>query len=113
MAEVWEGRDGLLDRPVAVKLPLEHLRGQPEFMERFRREAVAAARLNHPLVVAVYDTGSDAELGGYIVMELVDGPSLRDVIKADGRVPVGQAVEIAAQVAAALGFAHHHGVVHR
>ena len=113
MAEVWAGHDTLLDRPVAVKLPLDHLRSQPGFMARFRREAVAAARLNHPKVVAVYDTGDDAELGAYIVMELVPGPSLRQVIRSEGPLAVDRAVETAAQVAAALEFAHMHGMVHR
>ncbi|HEX5268012.1 MAG TPA: protein kinase, partial [Acidimicrobiales bacterium] len=113
MAEVWEAHDSLLDRPVAVKVPLVHLRMQPDFMARFRREAVAAARLNHPNVVAVYDTGADADLGGYIVMELVPGPSLRQLIKSDGALPVEQAVEVAGQVATALEFAHSRGVVHR
>ena len=113
MAEVWEAHDSLLDRPVAVKVPLPHLRTQPDFMARFRREAVAAARLNHPNVVAVYDTGDDPDLGAYIVMELVPGPSLRDVIRSDGALPVEQAVEVAGQVADALEFAHSRGVVHR
>jgi tRNA A-37 threonylcarbamoyl transferase component Bud32 len=113
MAEVWEAHDSLLDRPVAVKVPLPHLRMQPDFMMRFRREAVAAARLNHPNVVAVYDTGTDPDLGAYIVMELVPGPSLRDVIKSEGPFPVERAVAVAGQVAAALEFAHRRGVVHR
>ncbi|HET6809770.1 MAG TPA: protein kinase [Acidimicrobiales bacterium] len=113
MAEVWEAHDSLLDRPVAVKVPLAHLRMQPDFMMRFRREAVAAARLNHPNVVSVYDTGSDPDLGAYIVMELVPGPSLRDVIKSEGPFPVERAVAVAGQVAAALEFAHRRGVVHR
>jgi len=113
MAEVWEGYDRLLDRAVAVKMPLGHLREQPEFLARFQREAVAAARLSHPLVVAVYDTGIDPEAGAYIVMELVRGGSLRDVLKAEGSLPVARAVAIASQVATALQFAHERGVVHR
>ncbi len=112
MAEVWEGYDTLLARPVAVKLPLAHLRTQQVFLDRFHREAVAAARLTHPNVVAVYDTGTD---GGdsYIVMELVRGVSLRETLRAEGRLPTPRAVDIALQVAAALQFAHRSGVVHR
>lgn len=113
MAEVWEARDELLARPVAVKVPLAHLRARPEFMERFRREAVAAARLNHPNVVAVYDTGSDPLVGGYIVMELISGLSLRQVMREQGLLGVNRSVDIAAQVAGALHYAHEHGVVHR
>ena len=113
MAEVWEGYDRLLDRPVAVKMPLVHLRDQPEFLQRFRREAIAAARLTHPLIVAVYDTGIDPEVGAYIVMELVTGGSLRDVMRSHGRLPVARAVTLAAEVAGALQYAHDRGVVHR
>lgn len=112
MAEVWSARDALLDREVAVKLPLEPLRGRGEFTERFRREAVAAARLNHPRVVRVYDTGTDPDRGSFIVMELVEGPSLKTVM-ASGRLMPERAVELAAEVAQALDFAHRAGVVHR
>jgi serine/threonine-protein kinase len=112
MAEVWRAHDARLDREVAVKLPLAHLRSRPDFIERFRREAVAAARLNHPRVVRVYDTGSDADLGAFIVMELVDGPSLKAIL-AQGGLALGPAVELAAQVAGALDFAHRAGVIHR
>jgi hypothetical protein len=113
MAEVWRAHDQRLDRPVAVKMPLRHLADRPEFMERFRREAVAAARLSHPRVVGVYDTGADPELGGFIVMELIDGPSLRTELAAQGSLPVERSVAIAAEVASALDFAHSRGIVHR
>lgn len=112
MAEVWEGHDDLLDRDVAVKVPLAHLSDQPAFEERFRREAVAAARLSHPNVVAVHDTGEDGG-SSFIVMELVRGPSLRRVLDKRGSLGVDQSVAVADQVAAALGFAHRFGVVHR
>ena len=112
MAEVWRAHDTRLDRQVALKVPLAHLRSRPDFMERFRREAVAAARLNHPRVVRVYDTGSDADLGAFIVMELVDGPSLKAIL-AQGGLALGPAVELAAEVAGALDFAHRAGVIHR
>src|SRR5579875_1355556 len=113
MAEVWKAHDLRLDRAVAVKMPLHHLRDRPEFMERFRREAVAAARLNHPRVVGVYDTGSDPELGGYIVMELVDGPSLKSLMAEGGPLWVERSGSLAAEVAAALDFARRRGIVHR
>ncbi|MHB1486563.1 MAG: protein kinase domain-containing protein [Acidimicrobiales bacterium] len=112
MAEVWEGHDELLARSVAVKLPLAHLAGQPGFMERFRREAVAAARLSHPNVVAVYDTGTDGD-DSFIVMERVHGCSLRQILDDRQGLGVAASVAIAAQVASALDFAHRHGVVHR
>jgi len=113
MAVVWSAHDVLLDRRVAVKFPLGPMRSRPEFLARFRREAVAAARLNHPHVVAVYDTGDDPALGPFIVMELVPGPSLRQILKAEGNLSVDRAVDIAGQVATALDFAHSRGVVHR
>ncbi|MGH9205861.1 MAG: protein kinase, partial [Acidimicrobiales bacterium] len=74
MAEVWDGHDELLARPVAVKIPLAHLAGQAAFVERFRKEAIAAARLSHPNLVSIYDTGTDGN-DSFIVMELVRGPS--------------------------------------
>ena len=84
----------------------------PTFVERFRREAQAAANLTHPNIVAVYDWGE--EHGTYfIVMEYVDGPSLSEVLRSDGPFAPRKAAEIAADVAAALGFAHRNGVVHR
>jgi hypothetical protein len=112
MAEVWEGHDALLARPVAVKLPLQHLARQPAFLERFRREAVSAARLTHPNVVAIYDTGVDRD-DSFIVMELVNGLSLRQELVRDGRIPPGRTAVLAAQVADALDFAHRSGLVHR
>ena len=112
MAEVWRAHDTRLDRQVAVKVPLSHLRARPDFIERFRREAVAAARLNHPRVVRVYDTGSDEDLGAFIVMELVDGPSLKAILSERG-LALAPAVDLAAEVAGALDFAHRAGVIHR
>jgi serine/threonine protein kinase len=112
MAEVWEGHDVLLARPVAVKLPHPHLGRQEAFRKRFRREAVAAARLSHPNVVAIFDTGTDNE-DYFIVMERVDGPSLREFLVPDRPLPVEKAVSVARQVASALDYAHRQGVVHR
>src|SRR5438309_6719286 len=86
MAEVWEGRDEILDRPVAVKVLHPRLAGDEQFQERFRLEAVAAARLAHPNVVSTFDTGIDGDVA-YIVMELVAGRPLREVMNV-GPLPV-------------------------
>ena len=112
MAEVWEGKDEILDRPVAIKVLHPRLASDDQFQERFRREAVAAARLAHPNVVATFDTGMDGSVA-YIVMELVTGRTLREVLKADGPLPVAKAVATAAAVADALHYAHEAGIVHR
>ncbi|HEX2738286.1 MAG TPA: protein kinase, partial [Acidimicrobiia bacterium] len=112
MADVYLARDQLLDRAVALKVLFSEFARDPSFVERFRREAQAAANLNHPNIVGIYDWGQ--EDGTYfIVMEYVEGRSLRDVLRADGLVPARQAAEIGADIAAALAFAHHNGVVHR
>src|SRR5437764_4924433 len=112
MAEVWEGHDVVLARRVAVKLPHAHLGRQESFRRRFRREAVAAARLSHPNIVSIFDTGTDDE-DNFIVMERVDGPSLRQLFVPDRAMPVDRAVSITGQVASALEYAHRQGVVHR
>ncbi len=114
MAEVWEATDEILGRPVAIKILLPHLAADQSFRERFRREAIAAARLAHPNVVATFDTGIDP-VGSvpYIVMELVPGRTLYQVLATDGPLPPHRCVQIAVQVAAALDYAHRHGVVHR
>jgi serine/threonine-protein kinase len=112
MAEVYLARDQLLDRPVALKALFPEYAREPSFVERFRREAQAAANLNHPNIVAIYDWGQEA--GTYfIVMEYVEGQSLRDLIRTNGTLDPGQAAEIAADIAGALAFAHKAGVVHR
>ncbi len=112
MAEVYLARDQLLDRPVALKALFPEYAREPSFVERFRREAQAAANLNHPNIVAIYDWGQES--GTYfIVMEYVEGRSLRDLIRSEAPVDPGQSAEIAAEIAAALGFAHRGGVVHR
>ena len=112
MADVYLAHDQLLDRPVAVKVMFpEHAREQA-FVERFRREAQAAANLNHPNIVAVYDWGQ--QYGTYfIVMEYVDGRPLSEIIRSEGPLHPNRSAEIAADTAAALGFAHRNGVVHR
>jgi beta-lactam-binding protein with PASTA domain/tRNA A-37 threonylcarbamoyl transferase component Bud32 len=112
MSDVYLARDQVLDRPVAVKVLFPEYAKDPTFVERFRREAQAAAKLNHPNVVAVYDWGE--ELGTYfIAMEYVEGRSLSEIIRAEGPLPPRRVAEITADVASALGFAHRNGVVHR
>jgi len=112
MAEVYLARDLLLDRPVAVKVLFPEFASDQSFVERFRREARAAANLNHPNIVSIYDWGE--ENGTYfIVMEYVDGLTLRDVIRRQGPLQATRAAEIGADIAAGLHFAHVNGVVHR
>ncbi|MCP5026096.1 MAG: Stk1 family PASTA domain-containing Ser/Thr kinase [Actinomycetia bacterium] len=112
MADVFLARDLLLDRPVAVKVLFPQFASDASFVERFRREAQAAANLNHPNIVAVYDWGSDK--GAYfIVMEYVEGRSLADILKAEGTLHPDRSADVATDVAAALSFAHRNGVVHR
>jgi len=112
MAEVWQATDQTLGRAVAVKILHPHLAGDAEFRDRFRREAVAVARLVHPNIVAIYDTcrddGADA-----IVMELVRGRTLRDFLDERHRLEPVEVVHIGIEVAAALDCAHRAGVIHR
>ncbi len=112
MAEVYLARDQLLDRPVAVKVLHREFARDPQFVERFRREAQAAAALNHPNVVAVYDWGQEAGTS-FIVMEYVEGRPLSEIIREGGARDPRTAARIAAHVAAALSFAHQRGLVHR
>ena len=112
MAEVWEAVDEILGRPVAVKILHAHLASDQSFLERFRREAIAAAGLAHPNVVATYDTGVDDGVT-FIVMELVDGQTLRQTMNELGPLATDRAVHIAAEVADALHYAHRSGIVHR
>ena len=112
MAQVWEAHDEILARAVAVKVLHPHLAVDTAFLERFRREAVAAARLSHPNVVAVFDTGVDGGLA-FIVMELVRGETLRELLAVQGAMGPARAVQIAAQVAEALDYAHGQGIIHR
>jgi serine/threonine-protein kinase len=99
MSEVHKGRDVRLSRDVAVKVLRQDLARDPQFQERFRREAQNAAALNHPAIVAVYDTGETRNEHGslpYIVMEYVDGRTLRDIVKTEGPLPGQRAMEIMA-----------------
>jgi beta-lactam-binding protein with PASTA domain/tRNA A-37 threonylcarbamoyl transferase component Bud32 len=116
MAEVHRGRDLRLGREVAVKVLRSDLARDPSFQVRFRREAQAAASLNHPAIVAVYDTGEDRSSSGatpYIVMEYVEGETLRDVLRREGVLSPERAMSFAADICAALDFSHRNGIVHR
>jgi eukaryotic-like serine/threonine-protein kinase len=116
MAEVHRGRDLRLGREVAVKVLRSDLARDPSFQVRFRREAQAAASLNHPAIVAVYDTGEDRTTTGatpYIVMEYVEGETLRDVLRREGPLPAERAMSLAADICGALDFSHRNGIVHR
>ena len=112
MAEVYLATDRVLDRPVAVKILGSWLAGDGTFVERFRREALAAARISHPNLVAVFDAGSEDDVH-FIVMELVPGETLRDVLRREGRIAPGRAAGIAASVGDALAVAHAARIVHR
>ena len=120
MAEVYEGTDRRLNRRVAIKVLRPDLARDPMFQERFRREAQSAAGLNHPNIVAIYDTGEDLIGEGanqvsvpYIVMEFVDGVTLRHMLNSGPRILPERALEVIAGVLAALDYAHRHGIVHR
>ncbi|WP_061961315.1 Stk1 family PASTA domain-containing Ser/Thr kinase [Demequina flava] len=121
MAEVHIGYDTRLGRTVAIKILRADLARDPSFQTRFRREAQAAAGLNHPAIVAVYDTGEEHTTGPdgnphatpYIVMEYVEGHTVRDILKGDVAAPIDEAIEITSGVLTALDYAHHAGLVHR
>jgi eukaryotic-like serine/threonine-protein kinase len=112
MASVHLARDEELERPVAIKLLAVPLSADPAFRERFLREAKLAARLSHPNVVSVFDTG-EHEGRPFIVMEWVDGETLADLLHRQGALPVGEALGLARQAAAGLAHAHAAGLVHR
>jgi serine/threonine-protein kinase len=113
MAAVWEGYDETLARSVAIKILHPHLAADQQFLERFKHEAVAAARLSHPNVVATYDAGMAGPATAFIVMELVRGETLRHLLDARGPVPPRLAAGIGRQIADALAHAHAAGLIHR
>ncbi len=116
MSEVHLARDVRLGRDVAVKVLRADLARDPSFYLRFRREAQNAAALNHPAIVAVYDTGEAETAAGplpYIVMEYVNGVTLRDIVHTDGPMPPRRAIEVIADACQALNFSHQHGIIHR
>jgi eukaryotic-like serine/threonine-protein kinase len=121
MAEVHIGHDTRLGRTVAIKVLRSDLARDPSFLARFRREAQSAAALNHPAIVAVYDTGEDTHTDTqgasvhvpFIVMEYVEGHTVRDILQDGAAVPIEEAVEITAGILSALEYSHQAGIVHR
>jgi serine/threonine protein kinase len=114
MSTVRLARDRRLERSVAVKLLAEHLADDASFVSRFRREALAAARLVHPNIVQVFDFGLDQDTGRqYIVMEYVQGKSGAQLLRDQGKLPIAEALAIVGHACRGLEFAHRHGVVHR
>ncbi len=120
MAEVWEAVDIRLDRAVAIKMLLGHLAEDRGFVERFRREAIAAARLSHPNIVTVYDAGADvaqhhvtgaSRVRPFMIMELVRGESLRLLLRRG--IDLDSAIDLISQTCDGLGYAHAHGLIHR
>ncbi|MGI8532226.1 MAG: Stk1 family PASTA domain-containing Ser/Thr kinase, partial [Geodermatophilaceae bacterium] len=116
MAEVHRARDMRLGRDVAVKVLRQDLARDSQFQVRFRREAQASASLSHPAIVAVFDTGEDTVGEGstpFIVMEYVEGQTLREILRSDGPLPPARAVMICSDICSALDFSHRNGIVHR
>jgi serine/threonine-protein kinase len=117
MATVWLARDDVLARAVAVKVLHPHLADDEEFLARFRREALAAARLAHPNIVSIYDTGSEEVAGDdprhYIVMEYCGGGTLTPIVEREAPLEPDRAARIGTSICDALGYAHRHGIVHR
>ena len=116
MSEVHRGLDKRLGRDVAVKVLRADLARDPQFQMRFRREAQNAAALNHPAIVAIYDTGEvESDFGPlpYIVMEYVEGQTLREIVKTSGPMSQQRVIEVMADVCAALDFSHKHNIIHR
>ncbi|ACQ78292.1 serine/threonine protein kinase with PASTA sensor(s) [Beutenbergia cavernae DSM 12333] len=121
MAEVHIGRDNRLSRRVAIKVLRSDLARDPTFQARFRREAQSAAALNHPAIVSVYDTGEDIVMSPtgvethlpFIVMEYVEGHTVRDLLRDGAALPIDEAVDIVSGVLSALEYSHHAGIVHR
>jgi eukaryotic-like serine/threonine-protein kinase len=116
MSTVYRGTDTRLERPVAIKVMAPTFAADPVFLQRFEREARAAARLHHPGVVGVHDQGVDSSPAGnyvFLVMELVEGGTLRDLLRQHGRLSVPLALSVADRVLSALAAAHREGLVHR
>jgi serine/threonine-protein kinase len=112
MSTVYRARDRLLERYVAIKILHEHYSRDSDYVERFRREARAAAKLSHPNIVTVIDRG-EADGRQYIVFEYVDGQNLKQLVQSRGRLPVRNALELGVEIGRALAFAHAQGLVHR
>ena len=112
MSTVYKATDRVLERMVAVKILAEHLSDDDKFVARFRREALAVAKLIHPNIVQVYDTGVDA-YRHYIVMEYVEGKSVAQLLQTKGRLGAEATAEIGIQACAGLEYAHRQGIIHR
>ncbi len=112
MARVYLGIDTLLRRRVAIKVLREQYAADEEFVRRFYQEAESAAKLSHPNIVNTYDVGREGDLY-YIVMELVDGPSLAEILAADGKLPEPVAIDYTVQICTGLAYAHRQGLLHR
>ena len=118
MATVWQARDDVLARPVAIKILHPHLSQDEGFLERFRREALAAARLTHPNIVSIYDTGTEETSDDepdlqYIVMEHCSRGTLEDLLRTEGALSPERVASIGISICEALAYAHRHGIVHR
>ena len=115
MSVVYKAQDTVLGRPVAVKMLHDSFTGDPDFLRRFRQEAYAAARLQHPNIVTVHDIGQDGDRH-YIVMEYVEGRTLKDLVRQynqDGQnMPVSRALDLSVQISEGIGYAHRAGLVH-
>lgn len=112
MALVYKARDTLLQRIVTIKVLRPEFTSDQEFVERFRNEAQAVARLSHPNIVSIYDVGQEEDTH-YFVMEYIEGQNLKEVIKEKGPLPLNEAVNIAKQICEGLGHAHDNGIIHR
>lgn len=112
MARIYVGLDRRLNRRVAIKIPHSHFLNEPDFLDRFRHEAQAAAMLAHPNIVDIFDVGQDGDIH-YIVMEYVDGTDLKSLINREAPLAIDRAVQLAEQIARGLHAAHRAGMVHR
>lgn len=112
MAKVYRGYDMALNREVAVKVLKEEFVDNEAFLKKFKREAAAVAKLNHPHIVNVYDTGNDYDIN-YIIMEYIDGGTLKDYIDAKGKLSYRESINYALAIASALSSAHKNGIIHR
>jgi serine/threonine-protein kinase len=112
MADVFRGVDTRLNREVAIKILRSDLARDPAFVSRFRKEALAAAGLSHPGIVAVYDSGEDSG-NSYIVMELINGRTLRDLLHSNEQISINRALQITAGILDALEYSHRKGIIHR
>ena len=112
MSHVYQARDTILNRKVAVKILRSDLAEDKDFVRRFQVEAQAVASLSHPNIVSIYDVGQENGLP-YLVMEYVEGLTLREIIQKDGPLSPAETVNLGVQVCAALAHAHEKGIIHR